>query len=93
MRFEDFDPIDEITPDGQASLEDLYIEQETKQALWPAINNLPDTDRDILLRIVVNGQSQAEVARIYGTQQPAIAKRLKRILAHLKQEISADLAE
>ena len=69
-----------------ANAEQALLGEEKRQALLDSLRRLPVTDRQIIL-LHLEGLSYAEIEEVSGLTEPAIATRLTRIRAKLKEEI------
>ena len=73
-------------PSPTVSAEEGLLREEKRRALVDAIRRLPATDRQIIL-LHFEGLSYGEIEDVSGLSESAIATRLTRIRAKLKEEI------
>ena len=73
-------------PSPAADAEEEMLREEKRRALVDAIRGLAPTDRQIIL-LHFEGLSYAEIEEVSGLSETAIATRLSRIRAKLKEEI------
>jgi DNA-directed RNA polymerase specialized sigma24 family protein len=57
-----------------------------------AIDGLPETDRWLLSQIFWYGRGQTDLARELGVSQPAISKRYRKIIFHLRSSVNQTFA-
>jgi RNA polymerase sigma factor (sigma-70 family) len=69
------------TPEAPTSLSQVHV------VLQSALERLSQLDREILLLVVWDGLSHAEVASVFGCSVNAIASRLKRARAQLRSAL------
>lgn len=72
---------DGVTP------ESLYIQNETKRALWNAIATLSPADRELLTLHYFSGLPLQEIAPIMGKSYAAVRQRMVRLRQTLKQRL------
>ncbi len=72
---------DGVTP------ESLYIQNETKRALWNAIAALSPADRELLTLHYFAGLPLRDIAPIVGKSYPAVRQRMVRLRQTLKQRM------
>jgi len=64
----------------------FFIEQqEMKEALYKALDNLLPQQRELIQKVFFNGKSISEIARAEGVDESSIRDRLKRIYKKLKK--------
>jgi RNA polymerase sigma factor (sigma-70 family) len=73
-------------PSPGAGAEQGLLQEEKRRALVDSIRHLASTDRQIIL-LHLEGLSYAEIEEVSGLSENAIATRLTRIRAKLKEEI------
>ena len=85
-RREEFLPEELEHPSAAAGAEEGLLLGEKRRALVDAIRRLATGDRQIIL-LYLEGLSYAEIEEVSGLSETAIATRLSRIRARLKEEI------
>lgn len=63
---------------------DKLIYQEQLEALWVALQSLPEDERSLINEIFFNEKSESQVARSIGVNQSTVSRRLSKILSKLK---------
>jgi RNA polymerase sigma-B factor len=95
-------PLDALTDaDGSGHAEhpalsdiDLRLDRvEQRAVLRPAIEALPEREREILLLRFMAGKSQTEIAGIVGVSQMQVSRLVARSLARLREELTDDEGE
>lgn len=75
--------VEDIELTADQSLEDAYIESETRrqriEAMWAALDELPPDDRALLLEKYLDGRSDAELAAARGLRPESVRKKLSRV--------------
>jgi DNA-directed RNA polymerase specialized sigma subunit len=71
---------DEIFPDAVAATSAFR----TREDVMAAVNQLPETDRWLLVQIFWKDRGQNDLARELGISQPAISKRYRKIVRQLR---------
>ena len=74
-------------PSGSSSSEDNLLAGERRRHLLEGIRSLPATDCQIVL-LHLEGLSYSEIEEVTGLSETAVATRLTRIRAKLKEQIS-----
>jgi RNA polymerase sigma-B factor len=62
-----------------------------REALRPAFEQLPETEREILVLRFFGGRTQAEIARLIGVSQMQVSRLITRALAHLRESLPNDV--
>ncbi len=70
-----------------SDLDERLDRVEQRATLRPAINSLPERDREILLLRYVAGKSQTEIAELVGVSQMQVSRLLARSLAKLRARL------
>ncbi len=77
-------------PDGGGDPAGRLIRQERKAALRRAVNGLPEKTRAVMIRVLVLGEKESDVAASLGISCQAVSARLKRgkelLAARMQQE-------
>ena len=63
---------------------DKLIYQEQLEALWVALQSLPEDERSLINEIFFYEKSESQVARSIGVNQSTVSRRLSKILSKLK---------
>ena len=75
---------EDILPDENTDILTELVVQEEKAALWEALGQLKERDRELIEELYFNERTERELAEMLGVRQPAIHKRKVRILETLK---------
>jgi RNA polymerase sigma-70 factor, ECF subfamily len=67
--------------------------QADSEAVWRALNELPDRDREVLLLVAWEGLSSARAARVVGVSANTFAVRLYRARRRLARALSSDSSQ
>jgi RNA polymerase sigma-B factor len=93
-------PLDALTDDNEESrkdrlaFNDVDLERvELREELRPALEELSERDREILVLRFVAGKTQTEIAAIVGVSQMQISRLISRSLAQLRERLSVDDAD
>jgi len=93
-------PLDALTDDNEESRKDRLAFNDTdlervelREELRPALAELSERDREILVLRFVAGKTQTEIAAIIGVSQMQISRLISRSLAQLRERLSADDAD
>jgi RNA polymerase sigma-B factor len=79
--------------DGAFGFEDGRLEQvEWRADLRPAIANLPEAQREVLMLRFVYDQSQTQIAKAMGVSQMQVSRLLSRSMRHLRSELGTPVA-
>ena len=70
--------------DGQKSVEEVVIGGLMSNALYQALDKLPEVDRALIEALFFQGKTERQMATEYGLSQKAINKRKAKILLTLK---------
>jgi len=81
---------DEVLTKESESLEQALIDDNERQLLKNAVQNLDNTDRDIFLRHYYNSQTVAEIARETSISEASVKQRLSRGRKKLKLMIKKE---
>ena len=71
----------------QPDIVDELIHQEQLEALWIALQSLPEDERFLIDELFFNGKSERELSAIISAPQKTINDRKKRILLKLRKLI------
>ena len=71
----------------QPDIVDELIHQEQMEALWLALQSLPEDERFLIDELFFNGKSERELSAIISVPQKTINDRKKRILLKLRKLI------
>jgi len=71
----------------QPDIVDELIHQEQMEALWLALQSLPEDERFLIDELFFNGKSERELSAIISAPQKTINDRKKRILLKLRKLI------
>lgn len=71
----------------QPDIVDELIHQEQLEALWIALQSLPEDERFLIDELFFNGKSERELSAIISVPQKTINDRKKRILLKLRKLI------
>jgi RNA polymerase sigma-B factor len=89
-------PLDALTDDSDESRKDRLAEIDTdlervelRAELRPALEELSERDREILVLRFVAGKTQTEIAAIIGVSQMQISRLISRSLDQLRERMSA----
>ena len=89
-------PLDALTDDGEESRKDRLAETDTdldrvemREELRPALAELSERDREILVLRFVAGKTQTEIAAIIGVSQMQISRLITRSLDQLRERLTA----
>jgi RNA polymerase sigma-B factor len=90
-------PLDALTDDGEESRKDQLAETDTdlervelREELRPALEELSERDREILVLRFVAGKTQTEIAAIIGVSQMQISRLISRSLDQLRERLTAN---
>lgn len=75
---------EEILSDSRVDVLAELVANEERMALWEAIGQLKERDRELIQELYFNERTERELAEMLGVRQPAIHKRKVRILETLK---------
>lgn len=76
---------EEILKDGKTNIISGIIDREEREALYDALRQLCEKDRELIVEIFFNEKTEQEIAKALGVSQPAVHKRKVRILKSLKK--------
>ena len=79
--------IDYLIVRVQPDIMDRLIHQEQLEALWIALQSLPEDERFLIDELFFNGKSERELSAIISVPQKTINDRKKRILLKLRKLI------
>lgn len=79
--------IDYLIVRVQPDILDKLIHQEQLEALWLALQSLPEDERSLIDELFFNDKKEADLAAELLVTQQAISKRKKKILDKLKKMI------
>lgn len=68
----------------QPDIVDRLIHQEQLEALWIALQSLPEDERSLIDEIFFNERSESQVAKSIGINQSTVSRRLSKVLSKLK---------
>ena len=68
----------------QPDLVDRLVHQEQLEALWIALQSLPEDERSLIDEIFFNERSESQVAKSIGINQSTVNRRLSKVLSKLK---------
>lgn len=90
-------PLDALNETGDDSRTDLLAEHdpdlervELREELRPALEELSERDRRILLLRFHAGKTQTEIAAIVGVSQMQVSRQITRCLAQLRERLTVD---
>jgi RNA polymerase sigma-B factor len=90
-------PLDALTDDGEESRKDRLAEDdvdlervELREELRPALRELSERDRRILVLRFVAGKTQTEIAEVIGVSQMQISRLISRSLDQLRERLSSN---
>jgi len=75
---------EDILQDKKADILAGLVAKEEREALWKALSQLKERDRELIEELYFNERTERELAEMLGVRQPAIHKRKMRILETLK---------
>ena len=75
---------EEILSDSRVDVLAELVAEEERMALWEALGQLKERDRELIRELYFNERTERELAEMLGVRQPAIHKRKVRILETLK---------
>ena len=78
-----FDFVDEDEP----SPEEWYIQEEIKKALWEAVMELPEHQREIVILHFYKDRSAREIAKIKGINHSSVCKSIKSAVDKLREAL------
>ena len=88
-------PLDALTDDGEESRKDRLAQTDTdldrvelREELRPALEELSERDREILVLRFVAGKTQTEIAEIVGVSQMQISRLISRSLDQLRERLT-----
>ena len=79
-------------PDRSASPEQAVLDAERRRILERAMRELKPVDRQLLLKVIVEGRSGAELARVLGIGPAALHQRLHRARKRLQSLVERELS-
>ncbi|WP_195201269.1 sigma-70 family RNA polymerase sigma factor [Faecalispora jeddahensis] len=77
--------IDYLIVRVQPDIVDKLIHQEQLEALWIALQSLPEDERSLIDEIFFNERSESQVAKSIGINQSTVNRRLSMVLSKLKK--------
>ena len=80
-------PLDTAEMGLNALAEAKFADEQTRQAVHDALEELPESQRTVLTLHYLGGMTCAEIARFIGTSRGAVLDRLYRARAQLKKEL------
>ena len=80
--------IDYLIVRVQPDIVDRLIHQEQLEALWSALQSLPEDERSLIDELLFNDKKEADLAAELLVTQQAISKRKKKILDKLNKMIN-----
>jgi RNA polymerase sigma-B factor len=91
-------PLDALTEDGTgraespilSTIDERFEQVEQRAVLRPMIEQLPDTEREVLLLRFVANKTQTEIAGIVGVSQMQVSRLVARGLARLRARMEPD---
>lgn len=88
-------PLEALTDDGEESRKDRLAQTDTdldrvelREELRPALEELSERDREILVLRFVAGKTQTEIAEIVGVSQMQISRLISRSLDQLRERLT-----
>lgn len=78
----------EFIPDPNTP-EWIYLQNEQKQTLWAALNNLSPRDRELITLHYFSGIPLREIASLTGKSYEAVRQRISRLRTKLRNELEA----
>ncbi|ADL05700.1 sigma-70 family RNA polymerase sigma factor [Lacrimispora saccharolytica] len=76
--------IDYLIVRVQPDIVDRLVHQEQLEALWIALQSLPEDERSLIDEIFFNERSESQVAKSIGINQSTVNRRLSKVLSKLK---------
>ncbi|WIG97469.1 sigma-70 family RNA polymerase sigma factor [Myxococcus sp. SDU36] len=92
VRTEELEPMKELLPSGEASLEEGAIAREERQSLEEAMATLSVDDREVLALYYVQKRTTKEIAQIMGCAPGTIMARLFRAREKLRKKMTTEEA-
>jgi RNA polymerase sigma-B factor len=91
-------PLDALTEDGSgrgespilSTIDERFEQVEQRALLRPMIEQLPDTEREVLLLRFVANKTQTEIASIVGVSQMQVSRLVARGLARLRSRLEPE---
>jgi RNA polymerase sigma-70 factor, ECF subfamily len=90
VRTEQLEPMKELLPSGEASLEEGAIARQERQSLEEALATLPPEDREVLALYYVQRRTTKEIAQVLGCAPGTIMARLFRAREKLRKKMSVE---
>lgn len=87
---EELEPMKELLPSGEASLEEGAIARQERQSLEEALATLPPEDREVLALYYVQRRTTKEIAQVLGCAPGTIMARLFRAREKLRKKMSVE---
>lgn len=75
-------------PDNAPTAEEICDARRAAEAVQAFLRGLPEGQRQLLIRIFWNGETQASTARALGVSEAAVSKSLAKILATGRKRLS-----
>jgi RNA polymerase sigma-70 factor (ECF subfamily) len=88
VRTEELEPMKEVLPSGEASLEEGAIARQERQSLEAALATLSADDREVLALYYVQKRTTKEIAQVLGCAPGTIMARLFRAREKLRKKMS-----
>jgi DNA-directed RNA polymerase specialized sigma24 family protein len=85
ISLDELEEYDDITPDGKASLEDAYIEQEKAGVVKRAISRL-SPKMQVVVQGTMQGKPQIQIAKEAGVLPTAISNLYRRALSEMRAD-------
>lgn len=79
--------IDYLIVRVQPDIVDRLIHQEQLEALWIALQSLPEDERFLIDELFFNDKSESQLAKSIGINQSTVSRRLSKVLSKLKNLI------
>lgn len=87
---EELEPMKELLPSGEASLEEGAIARQERQSLEEALATLPPEDREVLALYYVQRRTTKEIAQVLGCAPGTIMARLFRAREKLRKKMTVE---
>ncbi len=90
VKTEELEPMKEILPSMEASLEEGAIARQERQSLEEALNTLSADDREVLALYYVQRRTTKEIAQVLGCAPGTIMARLFRAREKLRKKMTTE---
>jgi RNA polymerase sigma-70 factor (ECF subfamily) len=90
VKTEELEPMREVLPSGEATLEEGAIARQERQSLEAALATLSADDREVLALYYVQKRTTKEIAQVLGCAPGTIMARLFRAREKLRKKMSPE---